>query len=93
MTTARSATLSPDAALVLRILLYPEIVGTALLWVAMLYFWFGFDHSHFLKKALWFLGLMFVSPLATPFYYFLVYRRHALRAAAAQQTPFSSATR
>jgi hypothetical protein len=93
MTTAHSAMLSPGAALVLRILLYSEIMGTALLWVAMLYFWFGFDHSHFLKKALWFLGFMFMSPLAMPFYYFLVYRRSAVREAAAQQTPFASATR
>lgn len=65
MTAVRSATLSPYAALVLRILLYPEIVGTALLWVAMLYFWFGFDHSHFLKKALWFLCLMCMSLRST----------------------------
>jgi hypothetical protein len=92
MTTARSAMLSPDAALVLRTVLYPEIVGTALLWVAILYFWFGFDHSHFLKKALWFLCLMCMSPLATPFYYFLVYRRYAVREGAAQQPPVSSAT-
>jgi hypothetical protein len=84
MTTARSSMLSSGSVLALRILFYPEIVGTALLWVAMFYFWFGFDHSHFLKKALWFLALIFISPLGTPSYYFFVYRRYAISEAGTQ---------
>ena len=72
---ARTGRLTPAAAQFVRTLLYPEIAGTALLWIAMWYFWFGFDSSHYLKKALWFVFLFFLAPFGTLIYYFVVYRR------------------
>jgi hypothetical protein len=77
MSAAGTGKLTPAAALFVRTLLYPEIVGTALLWIAMWYFWFGFDSSHYLKKALWFVALFFLAPFGTLVYYFVVYRRFA----------------
>jgi len=54
----------------------PGIAATALLWVAMFYFWFGFDQSHWLARALWFVGLYVLWPLGGPaLYCFFVYRR------------------
>ncbi|HEV2730056.1 MAG TPA: hypothetical protein VGV15_08490, partial [Terriglobales bacterium] len=50
----------PAAGLILRLLLWPGILGTALLSIAMWYFWFGFDDSGWLKKAIWFLPLYFL---------------------------------
>jgi len=79
MSVAGAGSLSRGTAVVLRVLLYPEILGTAVLWVAMWYFWFSFDSSHFLKKAAWFLLLIIMGPLSLPFYYFFVYRRWASR--------------
>jgi hypothetical protein len=58
--------LNPAAAALARLLLYPEIAGLAVLWVAMWYFWFGFDRSHYLKRALWFVLLFFLVPIANP---------------------------
>jgi hypothetical protein len=75
MSAAGTGKLTPAASLFVRTLLYPEIVGTALLWIAMWYFWFGFDSSHHLKKALWFVLLFFLAPFGTLLYYFVVYRR------------------
>ena len=58
----------------LGVVLIPEVLGTALLWVAMVYFWFGFDQSHWLYRSFWLLCLMFFLPLFWALYYFLVYR-------------------
>jgi hypothetical protein len=63
------------ATAVARTLLYPEIGGTAVLWIGMWYFWFGFDSSHYFKKAIWFVLLGFLAPFGTVLYYFFVYRR------------------
>jgi hypothetical protein len=41
----------------------------------MLYFWFNFDQSSWLKRALWFPFLFFFIPLALALYHFLVYRK------------------
>jgi hypothetical protein len=71
---AGARTLNPPAASIVRMLLYPEVLGAAVLWVAMWYFWFSFDGSHYLKKAAWFGVLLFV-PIGTLSYYFVVYRR------------------
>jgi len=60
---------------IVRFLLFPETVGTALLWAAMWYFWFGFDRSHYLKKGLFFVLLFFFAPFGTLLYYFVCYRR------------------
>jgi hypothetical protein len=75
MTAAGTRSLIPPASSVVRILLYPEVVGAAVLWVAMWYFWFAFDSSHYLKRAAWFLMLFLLAPFGPVLYYFFVYRR------------------
>ena len=70
-----SYTLPPATAAVLRLVLIPEVFGTALLWVAMLYFWFGFDQSSWLKRALWFPLIFAFIPLALFLYHLFVYRK------------------
>jgi hypothetical protein len=72
---AASLATSPLSILVIKVLLFPSILGAALLTVAMWYFWIGFDNSSWLKKAIWFLSLYFLLPLGPAFYYFFVYRR------------------
>jgi len=66
---------SPLAALIVRFLLWPGILGSALIWVSMWYFWFSFDKSPWHKKAIWFVLLWLIAPLSHAFYYFLVYRK------------------
>jgi hypothetical protein len=66
----------PTAAFVVRVLLWPGIVGTALLSIAMGYFWFGFDNSAWLRKAIWFIPLYLFLAIGPAFYYFFVYRRN-----------------
>lgn len=63
----------PNAALLIQALIWPGLVGAAILWVAMWYFWFSFDDSNWFKKAVW-CCLLFTF-FASPFYYFFVYRR------------------
>jgi hypothetical protein len=75
MAAAGTRALSPSASHIVRMLLFPEIVGEAVLYVGMWYFWFAFDRSHYLKKAVWFVLLFLLAPFGTIFYYFLVYRR------------------
>ena len=75
MAVAGTRALTPSASTPVRMFLFPEIAGDAVLWVGMWYFWFGFDRSHYLKKAVWFVLLFFLAPFGTIFYYFLVYRR------------------
>lgn len=70
-----AAELRGAARTLVHILIVPAVVGTATLFVAMWYFWFGIDDSGWLKKTCWFLGLLFVPPFSTVLYYFLVYRR------------------
>jgi len=70
-----SHTLPPATAALLRLVLIPEVIGSALLWVAMLYFWFNFDQSSWLKRALWFPLIFFFIPLALALYHFFVYRK------------------
>jgi hypothetical protein len=72
----RSFASFPAAALLLRVLLLPGIAGTAMLSIAMWYFWFGFDNSGWLKKAIWFVPLFLFIPIGPAFYYFFVYRRN-----------------
>ncbi len=86
---ARVSELNPSARAVLHFLLLPEILGTALLWIAMWYFWFGFDRSHYLKKAVSFVLLFFLPPLGTLFYYFTIYRRGVLVAESSGMNPNS----
>lgn len=56
---------SPSAALLVKGLLWPGIIGTALLSIAMWYFWFTFDQSHWMKKALWFVVLFMGNCVGT----------------------------
>lgn len=73
--SAAGAPLTTDARSLVKLLLFPEILGAGLLWVAMWYFWFGFDHSHFAAKAVCFVLLFFFGPVGILIYYFLRYRR------------------
>jgi hypothetical protein len=70
-----SQSLPPAIATVLRLALIPEAIGSGLLRVAMLYFWFSFDQSSWLKRTLWFPFLFFFIPLTLALYYFFVYRK------------------
>ena len=72
---AGTSALNASAASVVRMLLLPEIFGLAILWIGMWYFWFSFDRSHYLQRAIWFALLFFLVPFSTVGYYFLVYRR------------------
>ena len=72
---AGAGALNAAAVSLVRTLLLPEIVGAAVLWAGMWYFWFSFDRSHYLLKAVWFALLFFLVPIGTVAYYFLVYRR------------------
>lgn len=72
----RSLEGAPVPAFIVRVLVWPGVLGTTLLSVAMWYFWFSFDDSGWLKKAFWFLPLYFLIPLGPACYYFLVYRRN-----------------
>ena len=74
MATVGTRTPAAPASAVVRTLLYPEVAGVAVLRIGMWYFWFGFDSSHYLKKAVWFVLLGFLAPFGTLLYYFLVYR-------------------
>jgi hypothetical protein len=76
MAAAGASALNVRAGSVVRLLLFPEIFGAAVLWIGMWYFWFGFDHSHYLQKAAWFMLLFFLVPVGTVAYYFFVYRRN-----------------
>ena len=66
---------SPLAALLIKGLLWPGIVGRGLLRVAMWYFWFSFDHSGWVKRTIWFLVLFWGITVGPAFYYFFVDRR------------------
>jgi hypothetical protein len=74
LTASGTGMLNPPARSVVRFFMLPEIAGTALLWVAMWYFWFGFDGSHYFKRALFFVLLFFFAPFGTLLYYFFCYR-------------------
>ena len=70
--------ISPAALLLSQILLWPGIVGTALLCIAMWYFWFNFDDSTWWRKGAWFFFLYVLLPVGPILYYFLVYRTSAV---------------
>ncbi|HYY69368.1 MAG TPA: hypothetical protein VE734_06525 [Terriglobales bacterium] len=72
---AEAAELRGGARTLVHVLMLPAVAGTATLFVAMWYFWFGFDKSNWIKKACWFFALLFVPPFSTVLYYFFVYRR------------------
>jgi len=55
----RSLTDVPLAASLVRVLVFPGVCGTAIVSIAMWYFWFSFDRSSWARKAFWFLPLYF----------------------------------
>jgi hypothetical protein len=59
----------------IEILLWPVITGTALLNVAMWYFWFSFDRSSRVKRTVWLVVLYMRFPIGSMLYYLFVYRR------------------
>lgn len=65
------------AGVIVRLLLWPGLIGTALLSIAMWYFWIGFDDSGWLKKAIWFIPLYFLLAFGPALYYFFVYCRNS----------------
>ena len=66
---------SAETVILVQILVWPGIIGAAVMWIAMWYFWLTFDSSGWLQKAVWFFFLLLFAPLAQLFYYFFVYRR------------------
>ncbi|HEY1801411.1 MAG TPA: hypothetical protein VGG46_10800 [Terriglobales bacterium] len=73
-----SSSASPVVGFFVRLLIFLSIVGAALLTIAMWYFWFGFDTSSWIKKALWLLPLYLLVPIGPILYYFFVYSRNDL---------------
>jgi hypothetical protein len=57
--------------------LLPGVLGSAILSVAMWYFWFNFDRSWWGTKALWAVPLYLLVPIGPALYYFFVYLRSA----------------
>ena len=70
----RSLAGAPAAGLIVKVLVLPEVFGTAALSVAMWCFWFSFDRSSWVKKAVWFPPLYFLPTMGPALYYFFVYR-------------------
>jgi len=73
--SAGVSALPPTTVLVVKAFLFPEIVGSAVLFVGMSYCWLGFQGSY-AKKGFW---IVFVKLclITAPVYYFAVYRRTA----------------
>ncbi len=70
---ASDITKSVPLFLILRAVTFVGVLTTAITWVSMLYFWFEFDKSGTVKKAVWFIVLMIAAP-ACPFYCLKTYR-------------------
>jgi hypothetical protein len=71
----RSLASAPAAVSIVKVLILPEVIGTAALSVAMWYFWFTFDRTSWVRKACWFPPLYFLPTMGPALYYFFVYRR------------------
>lgn len=65
----------PAAAYLVKLLLWPGLIGTAVLAVAMWYFWFTFDPSPWATKTFWFLILFLGLALGPLLYYIFSYRK------------------
>jgi hypothetical protein len=65
----------PAAIRLVRVLLWPGIVGSGTLAVAMWYFWYSFDQSGWIPKTIWFFVLILGRSVGPLIYYFFVYRR------------------
>jgi hypothetical protein len=75
LTATLQGLLPAKAARVFEVALIPEVFGTALLWVAMFYFWFGFDPSPWAARTIWFLVMYLLAPFSPALYYFFVFRK------------------
>jgi hypothetical protein len=53
-----------------------SVIGTAVLWVAMMYYWYSFDPRSDGARGVWLLVLL-LGPLGSLIYYFAVYRRYS----------------
>jgi hypothetical protein len=65
----------PAAAYLVKLRLWPGVIGTAILAVAMWYFWFTFDRSHWATTACWSLILFLGLALGPLSYYIFAYRK------------------
>jgi len=70
----RSLGEAPSAELLVKGLIFPGVCGTAVLTVAMWYFWLSFDQSSWVKKAFWFLPLYLLLSIGPALFFFFVYR-------------------
>jgi hypothetical protein len=77
MAVAEVSKLPPVTLLIVRVLLFPEVVGSAVLLVGMSYCWFGFHRARSRKRVLWYVLVSLFTLLTMPIYYFFVYRRLA----------------
>src|SRR5216683_5374761 len=73
----RSLAGAPAVVSIVKMLLFPEVLGTAALSIAMWYFWFSFDRSSWIRKACWFPPLYLLPTMGPALYYFFVYRGQA----------------
>src|SRR5215470_1917465 len=65
----------PAAVRLVRALMWPGVLGAGTLAVAMWYFWYSFDQSHWPTRTLWFVVLILGLALGPLIYYFFAYRR------------------
>jgi len=75
MAVAGLSNLPPVSLMVVRVILFPEVVGSAVLLVGMSYCWFGFDRARYRSRLLWYVLVSLFTLITMPAYYFFVYRR------------------
>lgn len=74
---------SPTAVLLLKLMLFPGILGTAVLWVAMWYYLLLFHPPDSTAKPLWAAALWLLGPVGSLLYFAF----HYLRSPLLQTTP------
>jgi hypothetical protein len=62
-------------AFVLKALMLPGVLGAAVLWIGMLYFWFRHHPGEGMSKPLWAAELWLLGPVGALFYFLIVYLR------------------
>jgi hypothetical protein len=72
-----SLTNSPHLAMIVRYSIFPGVLGTAILWVGMWYFWFIFHPAEKISSSLWFF-VLWLGPPGALVYFFCVYLRSPL---------------
>jgi hypothetical protein len=66
---------APLLASVLKALLFISLMGTALLWIGMWYFWYRFHPGSDMSKALWAAIILVSGPVGALLYFLAVYLR------------------